>query len=280
MYTICMSLQPSLFGDEPAVPERLGRAVVGVRTAKGKVLNPGRGAASFADFTLNAYVGCGFGCSYCYAAAFVSDLEKRARWGEWVDVKDRALEEVARHPGLTDKSIFMSSATDPYQPLEAKVELTRGIVELLLDKQPYLIVQTRSPLVSRDIDLFQRFRKMRVNMSITTDDDDIRKAFEPNCPSIDRRFEALEECVRHGVPVGISVSPMLPIRDVVAFAQRIRALKPVSVYTSYFHAPGREFVASTREAAIEMLPRWAWNQARFEETAAKLREHLPQLKQW
>ena len=117
-------------------------------------------------------------------------------------------------------------------------------------------------------------------MSITTDDDAIRREFEPNCASIDRRFEALEECTRQGVPVGISVSPMLPVRDVKAFAERILSVRPVSVYTSYFHAPGREFVASTRDGVMERLRAQGWTQARFEETVRELRARIPQLKHW
>lgn len=275
-----MSLQLSLFEDLPPIPARVGPVEIGVRKARGKVLNAGKGAASFADFTLNAYVGCGFGCSYCYAAAFVSDLDRRAAWGQWVDVKSQAVEEIARHSGLTGKSIFMSSATDPYQPLENKLEITRAIIEQLIDKQPYLIVQTRSPLVTRDIDLLKRFQKVRVNMSITTDDEEVRREFEPNCASIDRRFEALEECVANGIAVGVSVSPMLPIRDARAFTKRIRALKPQSVYASYLHAPGREFVASTREVGIEIARAHEWDETKYEATLTRLRKGLPEIKSW
>jgi DNA repair photolyase len=266
-----------LFGDDPVVPPRLGRAEVGVRTAKGRVLNPGRGAASFTDFTLNAYVGCGFGCSYCFAAAFVADEGKREAWGQWVDVKERAVEEVARHRGLAGKSVFMSSATDPYQPLEAKLELTRAIVEILAAKGARLIVQTRSPLATRDIDLFRRFERVRVNMSITTDDDEVRRAFEPACASIDRRFEALAEIRAAGIPVGVSVAPMLPIRDPKAFAERILGLDPARVYSGYFHPPGREFAASTRDAAIAIARGYAWTPGAYEKTRRDLGRFLPNL---
>lgn len=269
--------QPSLFGPEPEVPSQVGRAVVGARKGGGRVLNPGRGMASFADFTLNAYVGCAFGCAYCFATAFVADEEKKAAWGEWVDIKERALEEVARHRGLAGKRIFMSSATDPYQPLEAKVQLTRGIVELLAEKQPYLIVQTRGPLVTRDIDLLRRFEKVRVDMSVTTDDDETRKRFEPSCASIDRRFEALEELVAAGIPIGVSVSPMLPLTDPRGFARRIKALGPSSVYSQMFLPPGREFVASTRAKALPIAREMGWNEREFQRCLREMAAELPEI---
>src|SRR5690242_11095824 len=149
--------------------------------------------ASF-DYTLNAYIGCSFGCSYCFAASFVADDEKKAAWGTWVHVKEDALIELSR-ADLKDKTIFMSSSTDPYQPLEMHTGLTRSIVEFLSEpfRQPRLTVQTRSPIVARDVDLLKRYKRARVNMSITTDSEEIRKKFEPKCASIDRRFEALEK---------------------------------------------------------------------------------------
>jgi DNA repair photolyase len=233
--------------------------------------------ASFADYTLNAYVGCGFGCAYCFAAAFVADEAKREAWGTWVDVKESALEEIARKRDLTGKRIFMSSATDPYQPLEAKLGLTRAVVELLATRQPSLIVQTRGPLVTRDIDLFRRFEAMRVNMSITTDDDEVRKRFEPGCASIDRRFAALEEIAAAGIPVGVSVSPMLPIADPVAFARRIRALRPAMLYSQPFLPPGREFAASTRANALPIAREYGWTEAECARVVAAMREELPDL---
>ncbi|MGV3618021.1 MAG: SPL family radical SAM protein [Fimbriimonas sp.] len=271
-----MPNQPSLFGSDMEVPDHVGRAEIGARV-RGKALNPGRGMASFADYTLNAYVGCGFGCTYCFATAFVADEEKREAWGEWVDVKERALEEIARKRDLTGKRIFMSSATDPYQPLEAKIGLTRSIVELLATRQPYLIVQTRGPLVTRDIDLFRRFDGMRVNMSVTTDDDEVRRRFEPACASIDRRFAALEELKSAGIPIGVSVSPMLPITNPRAFARRIKELGPRSLYSQPFLPPGREFAASTRPLALPIAKEMGWGERERLQALREMREVLPDL---
>lgn len=245
---------------------------------KSKVLVAGRGSISGYDYTLNPYIGCSFGCSYCFAASFVSDDDKRAAWGTWVERKDGALQELAR-ADLKSKSIFMSSATDPYQPLEAQAELTRSIVEFLSTpfRQPRLTVQTRSPLVARDLDLLSRYERVRVNMSITTDSEEIRKRFEPKCASIDRRFEALEAAVAKGLKVSVCVSPMLPIVDPTAFARRIAALKPHAVATCYFHRTTRPFTSNTRDGALELAKEMGWNEREFAKVEAELRRQLPGL---
>src|SRR5688572_3897260 len=139
------AMQASLF-ELPGLdlPSQIGTARVRSMPSE-SVLNPGRGRTADFDYTLNPYRGCGFGCSYCFAAAFVPDLAQRADWGNWIEVKDRAID-VVRSKKLYGKRIFMSSATDPYQPLEAKLGLTRGIVEELLKVQARLVVQTRSPI--------------------------------------------------------------------------------------------------------------------------------------
>lgn len=222
------------------------------------------------DFALNPYRGCSFGCSYCYAAFYVADEEMRADWGNWVEVKVRAVEAL-RKKNLTDKRIFMSSATDPYQPLERKLELTRDVVNELADQGARLVVQTRSPISARDVDLFKRFKHIRVNMSVTTDDDDIRKRYEPNCASIDRRLEAVETIRAADIPVAISVCPMLPMNDPEKFGKRLSRMGVSAVYGAYFHETTRPFTANTRDHALQLAKEDGWNEAKFEETYTALK---------
>src|SRR5690349_10432908 len=134
-----MSLQLSLFEDRPApaIPDRVGAATIGLRPHS-KVLATPKGMASDFDYTLNPYVGCGFACAYCFAANFVADEQRKADWGKWVDIKIDAVEQLAR-ADLFRKKIFMSSATDPYQPLEQRIRLTRRILETIVPKQPFLV---------------------------------------------------------------------------------------------------------------------------------------------
>jgi DNA repair photolyase len=275
-----MSLQLSLFeeSEPPANPERVGAAAIGLRPGS-RVLTVPKGMASDFDYSLNPYVGCGFACSYCFAANFVADEEKKADWGKWVDVKIDAESQLAR-ADLRGKKIFMSSATDPYQPIEQRVGLTRRIVEVLVRKQPYLVVQTRSPLVTRDLDLFKKFDQVRVNMSITTDSDEIRKRFEPSCASIDRRIEALTEVSRAGIPVAVCISPMLPIENPLRFARRILEIQPATVYTSFFHQKARQFAATTRPGAFDVAKELGWTRDDYAKTLKELCRHLPMLKPW
>ena len=86
--------------------------------------------------------------------------------------------------------------TDPYQPVERTLELTRDLLRELADHhQPRLVVQTRSPLVTRDLDLLVRFEHVQVNVTVTTDDDEVRRAFEPSCPNNRVRLKAVGEVV-------------------------------------------------------------------------------------
>ncbi len=152
------------------------------------------------DFTLNPYSGCSFGCTYCYAAFFSKTPERRDTWGYWVDVKENALTVLRRmRTPLHDKTIYMSSVTDPYQPIERKLGLVRSLLEELVRHQPRLVVQTRSSLVTRDIDLFRQFDHVQVNMTVTTDSERVRRAFEPHCSTNRKRLEAISTVKRSGM---------------------------------------------------------------------------------
>jgi len=166
------------------------------------------------SFSINPYRGCLFGCSYCYASKFVfDDAGKKADWGRWVEVKENAVDALQRESHkIQGRSIFFGSATDPYQPLELRVGLTRALLEVLLFAFPARVhLQTRSPHVVRDIDLFQRFGDtLTIGISIPTDSDVVRKAFEPRAPSIARRLAAGKQLKEAGVRVTASVAPLLP----------------------------------------------------------------------
>lgn len=255
-------IQRSLF-EKPdrSLPASLGSASIkAIETTN--LLTPGTGRTADFDFTLNPYRGCSFGCSYCYAAFFVPDDEMRANWGRWVEVKVRAVEAL-RHRNLRGKTIYMSSVTDPYQPLEAKIELTREIVELLADAGARPVVQTRSPLVVRDIDLFSRFQHIRVNISITTDDDEVRQKFEPGCASIGRRIEAVARLKDAGIQTAVCVCPMLPIRDPEGFGLKMAKLGVDHLTASWFHMNDQLFASGTRDPALALLEETGWNYDRF-----------------
>jgi DNA repair photolyase len=166
------------------------------------------------DYTINPYRGCLFGCSYCYASRFVrEDEDKRRQWGTWVEIKQNAVNALQRESHkLVGKNVFLSSATDPYQPVERRLGLTRALLEVLLLAFPArLHIQTRSPHVVRDLDLFQRFGDtLTVGISIPTDSDVVRKVFEPRAPSIPRRLQAARTLRQAGIVTIASLAPLLP----------------------------------------------------------------------
>ena len=168
----------------------------------------------------------------------------------------------------------MSSVTDPYLPAERSLLLTRGILEALIEHQPRLVIQTRGPLVTRDIDLLKQFKRLRVNMSIPTDAERVRKLFEPKSPSLEKRWEALRELRTAGVPIGVCVTPTLPIENIDAFAELIAEFRPDVLVCQDFHDAGGKFGADTGEAARRLLEDIEWSPADYERFVNRLRQDL------
>src|ERR1700722_16627974 len=109
------------------------------------------------DWTCNPYVGCSFGCIYCYAMFLPQNRRPREEWGRWLQAKVNAVEVARKYaPRVAGQAIYLSTVTDPYVPAERSLCLTRGILEELIAHQPRLVVQTRGPLVVRDIDVLKR----------------------------------------------------------------------------------------------------------------------------
>lgn len=180
------------------------------------ILTPAKGAIDDFTHSLNPYAGCAFGCEYCYVRELPVSQFRDEEWGTWVDIKTNAAELLARDLAKAKKkgqvTLFMSSSTDPYQPIEAKTGLTRGLLEAMLgDKPDFLHVQTRSPLVKRDIDLFKEFGDaIRISMTIETDKEEVRRAFSPSAPPIPARMAALKEIHEAGIMTQATIAPLLP----------------------------------------------------------------------
>ena len=247
---------------DPAVtgPNRIGQSDVSYNPT-GQLLTKPTGFMDAYDFTLNPYSGCSFGCTYCYAAFFSRDAEKRDTWGQWVNVKANAVERMLkpRRRSLDDKLVYMSSVTDPYQPIELELELTRRILQVIVERgeKPRLVVQTRSPLVTRDRDLFSDIEKnggkVQVNMTVTTDDEDIRRAFEPFCPANHRRLEAIKQVRDAGIETCITMTPLLLVNNNRDFADELIGTGVTKFIAQPFHFVRGKFVASTREGALATM---------------------------
>ncbi len=255
--------EPSLFDSpspEPTTrPTRLGLTVIDYKQAS-SILTVPKGFMQGYDFTINPYSGCAFGCAYCYAAAFAPDETLSKDWGTWVRVKDNALDLLRRvKRDLRGKSIYISSVTDPYQPIERSLELTRSLLQELVHHQPRVIIQTRSPIVARDIDVLQQFEFAQVNMTVTTDDEDVRKAFEPGCPSNAQRLQAISEVQRAKVRACITMTPLLPVVNPETFADALLATGVTRFIVQPFHTKKGMFAAGTRDTATPLIDKYKWD---------------------
>ncbi|GMK41536.1 radical SAM protein [Paenibacillus sp. CCS19] len=220
------------------------------------LLNKGTGFLSGYTHSLNPYTGCAFGCSYCYVRQMPVSVFRQSDWGTWVDVKQGAAallqRELRRAKAKGPVTIFMSSSTDPYQPIEYKEQVTRSLLEVMAADSPdFLLVQTRSPLVTRDIDLLQQLgRKVRVSMTVETDLDDMRKLFSPEAPPIQARLRALRELAAAGIATQAAVAPILPSSD--TFPAVLRELVDRVVLDNYELGDGSGG-KRTRRLGIEAL---------------------------
>ena len=192
-----------------------------------------------------------------------------------MQVKENAVEllerAIARDRLSRGDAIYMSSVTDPYQPLEARLGLTRALLAAMVGAQPRLTVQTRSPIVERDVDLLAQFERVRVNFSIPTDSEEVRLRYEPHAPSISARLRTAESLAAAGVPIGISISPMLPVANAAAFGKRIAALGAAEYVATGFSPPSRgRFAAATGEAALARARADGWTKAGYEEARAAI----------
>jgi DNA repair photolyase len=163
------------------------------------------------DYTVNPYVGCEHGCTYCYARFIKRFTGHREEWGQFVDVKINA-PSLLQHEIRKKKTgrVWISGLSDPYQPLEKKYELTRRCLEILYKHGWPVTIQTKSPLVLRDIELLRKFKGLEVTFSIATADERIRRLFEPNSPALGERIEALEKLHSEGVKTNAMIAPVLP----------------------------------------------------------------------
>jgi DNA repair photolyase len=132
-------------------------------------------------------------------------------WGAFVDVKINAPDLLSKVINKKRKgTVWMSGVCDPYQPLEEKYKLSRKCLDILVENKWPVVIQTRSPLVLRDMDIIKKSKRIEVGLSITTSNDVIRKAFEPNAPSIGERLEAIESLYQNGIKTYAMIAPILP----------------------------------------------------------------------
>jgi DNA repair photolyase len=170
------------------------------------------------EATLNPYRGCEHGCIYCYARptheylGLSAGLDFETKIFAKPDAP-KLLEEKLSSPGWQPKLIFLSGVTDPYQPIERKLKITRACLEVLVDFRNPCGFITKNSLVTRDIDLLKQLAEINgvtVNLSITTLDRKLVRAMEPRASTPPLRLKAIEQLAAAGIPVNVMIGPVLP----------------------------------------------------------------------
>lgn len=193
-------------------------------------------------WSINPYVGCAFGCAYCYAryahryaAERLSDSmvtaesarEQLAEMPPWLAferrifvkresgaVLRRELRRPSRYRALLRETVVIGTATDPYQPAERRFRVTRGVLETLAEQHGFSVtIITKSPLVTRDIDVLLRIAtrsRLSVHVSLITADRELARRLEPRAPTPEARLRAIARLRAHGIEVGVNVMPVLP----------------------------------------------------------------------
>ncbi len=170
------------------------------------------------DRAVNPYRGCEHGCIYCYARpthaylGYSPGLDFETRLVFKPDVAE-LLEKELRKPGYVPRTLALGSNTDPYQPVERTLKLTRSVLEVLDRFNHPVGIVTKSSGVLRDLDILASMARRnlaRVHVSITTLDHRLARVMEPRAATPSRRLHAIAELTRAGVPAGVLVAPMIP----------------------------------------------------------------------
>lgn len=171
-----------------------------------------------ADYVINPYTGCQFACMYCFASfmgRFVG--ETNTNWGNYVYVKTNAVELMEKDiQRLMKKSphprVVLSTVTDPYQGVEKKYRLTRGILEVFAENnyQGRVGILTKSPMILDDLELLKIIPNLEVGMSITTTDDKLSRFLEVQAPLASARLRTLKKLNDAGIKTYVFVGPFLP----------------------------------------------------------------------
>lgn len=159
------------------------------------------------DFVINPYIGCTHACKYCYACFMKRFTNHKEKWGTFIDVKQ--CDKKINVKQIKNKSIFLASVTDCYNPYEKKYKVTQGILEQLKDVDCSVTISTKSNLILRDIEQLKQLRKLKVAISINTLDEKFQK--DMDCASsISERLFALKELYRQDIYTVLFISPIFP----------------------------------------------------------------------
>ena len=170
------------------------------------------------ETSLNPYRGCEHGCIYCYARptheylGFSAGLDFESKIMVKTNAPELLRAELER-PGWKPQVLVMSGVTDPYQPVEKKLRITRGCLEVLAKFRNPVAIITKNRLVTRDADLLRELANdnaVAVNISVTSLDPKLQRMLEPRTSSPQARLDTISQLHAAGIPVGVMVAPVIP----------------------------------------------------------------------
>ncbi|MDP8901533.1 MAG: PA0069 family radical SAM protein [Actinomycetota bacterium] len=204
--------------DPPEVGDELRPETVYLRDHSRSIVATNSSPDIGFDASINPYRGCSHGCAYCYSRPTHEYLGLSAG----LDFESKVLVKEDA-PGLLRKQLSssrwepkvlsMSGVTDPYQPVERRLGITRGCLEVLAGFRNPVVVVTKNHLVTRDIDVLSELAKYgaaAVAVSLTTLDDDLRRVMEPRTSRPVRRLAAIRKLSEADIPVGVMTAPVIP----------------------------------------------------------------------
>jgi DNA repair photolyase len=168
--------------------------------------------------SINPYRGCEHGCIYCYARpyheylGFSAGLDFETKLFVKTDAPALLRAELMK-PSWKPTTLALSGVTDCYQPIERKLKITRGCLEVLAEMRHPVGVITKNALVTRDIDVLAELAKVnavRVSISVTSLDEQVRRVMEPRTSTAERRLDAIARLNAAGIPAGVNVAPIIP----------------------------------------------------------------------
>ena len=240
------------------------------------ILSRTSGFIARAGFThsLNPARNCLYGCTYCYVPTLklyggLSPDDWR-RWGHRTTFKRNA-PALLRRQLRSAQVIYCSPLVDPYQPAERFERSMPPILETLCDHPPAVFVlQTRGPLILRDIDLLRTLAKhtrLRVSFSLTTDNDNVRRLYEPRCEAVESRIKAMRTLTDAGIAVHCTLAPILPC-DPARLAELALSATACGVIADPLHTrQAKPRGATTRPEAMRISAAMGferWHQPEFQ----------------
>ena len=202
-------------------------------------------------YTFNPYTGCGHACIYCYASSYIKNFfDPRPKSINFAKLKSEA-------KNLKDKLVSLSNSTDPYQPLEAKFELTRKILEILIENQAKIQIITKSNLIERDLNLLKK-GKVQVAFTLTTLNEEIARKLEPKAPLPKERLKTIKKLTKK-FKVVVRYDPIIPFLN----DKEVELIKRLAKHGV------KQVIASTFKVKLDSWQRFSLT---FPSIAKKLKE--------